>query len=100
MKKDTISNMSGNTVKREIVRLPRPNGSTALAIEAYKTNNESILKSYQEFIINHWLLSNGFVSGVVYDINSLSKSLGINPEDIRLIMRDKLISSYDLLKTN
>lgn len=83
-----IKSMSGS-----IRRLPRPNGATALAAEAYISGEPSIKKSFIDFMINHWLLSNGNICNVQYDIYSLAKALNIQVEEIRLKMRDNLITS-------
>ena len=99
MKKNTTSDMSGNIVKssrsstKVWVRIPRPNGATALAVEAEISNDPNMVKKYKDFMINHWLLSNGFICGNQYDSKALARSLDISVEEIRLKMRDTIVSS-------
>lgn len=73
--------------------MPRPNGATALATEAHLTNSANLYKSFVDFMVNQWLLSNGFICGTQYDVQAFSRSLGIPPEEIRIRMRDRLINS-------
>lgn len=47
----------------------------------------------QNYLINQWLLGNGVLCGVTYDINSFSNRLGIDTEYVRIFMRDRLLSS-------
>lgn len=77
----------------KIVRFPRPFGTTAMAIEYQKTQNEESLLKLQNYLINQWLMGNGVLCGITYDINSFSNKLGIDIEYIRIFMRDRLLAS-------
>ena len=89
--------MNGDIVKssksstRVLKRLPRPNGATALASEAFVSKDGPT--KFVDFMINHWLLSNGFICGTQYDSQSLAKSLNISVEEIRIKMRDTVMTS-------
>lgn len=76
-----------------IKRIPRPAGATALAVEAFISQDPTVKRSFIDFMINHWLLANGNICGTIYDIQSLAKALNIQVEDIRLKMRDQLTNS-------
>ena len=44
-------------------------------------------------MIQQWCLGNGSICGRTYDIQTLSLSLGISPEDVRIYMRDEVLKS-------
>lgn len=77
----------------KITRFPRPMGTTAMALEYQKTHEEEALIKVQNYLINQWLMGNGVLCGVTYDINSFSNRLGIDIEYVRVFMRDRLLSS-------
>lgn len=77
----------------KIIRFPRPMGTTAMALEYQKTHEEESLVKVQNYLINQWLMGNGVLCGVTYDINSFSNGLGIDIEYVRVFMRDRLLSS-------
>lgn len=77
----------------KITRFPRPMGTTAMALEYQKTHEEEALIKVQNYLINQWLMGNGVLCGVIYDINSFSNRLGIDIEYVRVFMRDRLLSS-------
>lgn len=77
----------------KIIRFPRPMGTTAMALEYQKTHEEEALIKVQNYLINQWLMGNGVLCGVTYDINSFSNRLGIDIEYVRVFMRDRLLSS-------
>lgn len=77
----------------KIIRFPRPMGTTAMALEYQKTHEEESLVKVQNYLINQWLMGNGVLCGVTYDINSFSNRLGIDIEYVRVFMRDRLLSS-------
>lgn len=81
------------TSKKILVRLPRPLGATALASEAHLSSESTTMAKFIDFMINHWLLSNGFICGIQYDIQGLARSLKVSVEDIRAHMRDRVMSS-------
>lgn len=77
----------------KIIRFPRPLGTTAMALEYQKTHEEEALVKVQNYLINQWLMGNGVLCGITYDINSFSNRLGIDTEYVRIFMRDRLLSS-------
>lgn len=77
----------------KITRFPRPLGTTAMILEYQKSGNPEDLIKVQNYLINQWLLGNGVLCGVTYDINSFSNRLGIDTEYVRIFMRDRLLSS-------
>lgn len=77
----------------KITRFPRPMGTTAMILEYQKSGNPEDLIKVQNYLINQWLLGNGVLCGVTYDINSFSNRLGIDTEYVRIFMRDRLLSS-------
>ena len=77
----------------KITRFPRPMGTTAMALEYQKTHEEEALIKVQNYLINQWLMGNGVLCGVTYDINSFYNRLGIDIEYVRVFMRDRLLSS-------
>ena len=76
----------------KIIRFPRPMGTTAMALEYQKTHEEESLVKVQNYLINQWLMGNGVLCGVTYDINSFSNRLGIDIEYVRVFMRDRPIN--------
>ena len=79
--------------ENKMVRFPRPMGTTAMILEYQKSGNPEDLIKVQNYLINQWLLGNGVLCGVTYDINSFSNRLGIDTEYVRIFMRDRLLSS-------
>lgn len=79
--------------KDKIVRFPRPLGTTSMILEYQKSGNPEDLIKVQNYLINQWLLGNGVLCGVTYDINSFSNRLGIDTEYVRIFMRDRLLAS-------
>lgn len=99
MKKSSTSSSSGNIIKSSNEnlnvsrRLPRPNGATALATEAIISKDANLKKAWVDFMVNQWLLSNGFICGIQYDVQTFAKGLNISVDEIRVRMRDTLIQS-------
>lgn len=77
----------------KIVRFPRPMGTTAMALEYQKNPNDELLIKIHNYIINQWLMGNGVLCGITYDINTFSYRMGIDINYIRVFMRDRLLSS-------
>lgn len=75
------------------VRFPRPMGTTAMALEYQKNPNDELLIKIHNYIINQWLMGNGVLCGITYDINTFSYRMGIDINYIRVFMRDRLLSS-------
>lgn len=57
------------------------------------TKDSSLLSKAQDYLINQWLMGNGVICGVMYDINLLSQKLGLDINYIRMYMRDRLLNS-------
>lgn len=79
--------------KDNIKRFPRPMGTTAMAAEYQKSQNLEDLQKVYNYIINHWLMGNGMLCGIMYDINAFSTKTGIDINYIRVFMRDRLLQS-------
>ena len=79
--------------KDNIKRFPRPMGTTAMATEYQKSQNLEDLQKVYNYIINHWLMGNGMLCGIMYDINTFSTKTGIDINYIRIFMRDRLLQS-------
>lgn len=79
--------------ENKIVRFPRPMGTTAMALEYQKNQDDKILIKIHNYIINQWLMGNGVLCGITYDINTFSYRMGIDINYIRVFMRDRLLSS-------
>lgn len=74
-------------------RIPRPMGFTSLMSSFHKTKDKGYLKKAQDYFINQWLLNNGYVCGISYDINHLADTLNVEPSYIQVLMRDRLLSN-------
>lgn len=74
-------------------RVPRPFGLTQMMMEYHGTNNSALLENIQKFLINYWLNNNMLFCGQPYSIQKFAKALDIQPEDIRIVMRDQLLNS-------
>lgn len=85
--------IENQTSGQSIKRFPRPLGITAMMKEYHNTKDENLLSKARDYMINQWLMGNGVICGVMYDINSFSQKLDIDINYIRLYMRDRLLSS-------
>lgn len=74
------------------IRIPRPMGSTQLALDYQKQGSPELLDSLHSFIINTWLMSNNTLCGIAYDTNSFSLRFNIPISKIKEYMRDKIVS--------
>lgn len=80
-------------MEKNIKRFPRPLGTTAMAVEYQKSGNIEDLNKVYHYLINSWLIGNGILCGVMYDINTFSAKTGIDINYIRTFMRDRLLQS-------
>lgn len=85
---ENLTSMSGSPK-----RIPRPMGFTSLMSSFHKTKDKGYLKKAQDYFINQWLLNNGYVCGISYDINHLADTLNVEPSYIQVLMRDRLLSN-------
>ena len=51
-------------------------GTTAMALEYQKNPNDELLIKIHNYIINQWLMGNGVLCGITYDINTFSYRMG------------------------
>lgn len=77
----------------KVRRLPRPLGTTDMMIQYHQGKSPDILKNLQNYLINQWVLNNGNICGVNFSINGLAQFLGVDPEYIKLNMRDRILNS-------
>lgn len=75
------------------IRIPRPLGVTALLQEYHQTQEESTLIQARQYIIQQWLISNGKLCGNMISLNDLSAFLGVDPEMVRIQMRDSFLQT-------
>lgn len=68
-------------------------GVTAMAIEYQRDPNDDLLAKINNYMINQWLIGNGVLCGITYDINTFAHRMGIDINYIRVFMRDRLLSS-------
>lgn len=68
-------------------------GTTQMVKEYHKTKDVTVLTNVRNYLINQWLMGNGIICGMGMTINNLSVYLGVDVDYIRLIMRDRLLSS-------
>jgi hypothetical protein len=64
-----------------------------MALEYQKNPNDELLVNIHNYLINQWLMGNGVLCGITYDINTFSYRMGIDINYIRIFMRDRLLSS-------
>lgn len=83
-----------------IIRIPRPMGTTQLALDYRNTNNAELLRALHNYVINIWLMSNNTLCGTPYDTNAFSLRFNIPMEEIKEFMRDKLLGSHIWDKEN
>lgn len=57
--------------KEKIKRFGRGMGSSGMGGEQEKSENVEDLEKVQKQIMNEWLMGNGMVCGIMYDINRL-----------------------------
>ena len=84
----------------KIVRFPRPMGTTAMMEEYHRTKDTQILDKAKNYLINQWLMGNGVLCGMAYDINTFSQKLGIDINYIRIYMRDRVLMNNLWTKEN
>ena len=80
-------------MEKDIVRFPRPLGTTALAIQYQSNKTDENRQALYNYIIHNWILNNGRFGNIPMDINTLSRTLHISSEYIQLYMRDHILSS-------
>lgn len=78
---------------KHALRIPRPMGTTQIMSEYHKSGEEGLLNKVKKFLIQQWLLSNGVLCGKSYNVMELSNFLLCNPDEIRLQMRDNMLST-------
>lgn len=64
-----------------------------MMVEYHQQKDPKLLNKVRDYLINQWILNNGNLCGITYGINDLSQFLGIDPEYIRLNMRDRIMNS-------
>lgn len=80
-------------MEKNIIRFPRPLGTTALAIQYQNDKTNENLVSLLNYVIHNWILSNGKFGNIPMDISTLSRTLKIDIEYIQTYMRDQILNS-------
>ena len=80
-------------MEKNIIRFPRPLGTTALAIQYQKDKTPENRMALLNYIIHNWILSNGKFGNTPMDISTLSRTLNIDLEYIQTYMRDQILNS-------
>lgn len=78
---------------KNIVRFPRPLGTTALAIQYQCNKTDENRLALLNYVIHNWILSNGKFGNTPMDISTLSRTLKIDLEYIQTYMRDQILNS-------
>lgn len=80
-------------MEKNIIRFPRPLGTTALAIQYQNNKTAENKTALLNYIIHNWILSNGKFGNTPMDISTLSRTLKIDLEYIQTYMRDQILNS-------
>lgn len=80
-------------MEKDIIRFPRPLGTTALAIQYQKDKTDESKKALFNYVIHNWILNNGRFGNTSMDVNTLAKTLCISIEYIQTYMRDQILTS-------
>ena len=80
-------------MEKNIIRFPRPLGTTALAIQYQQNKTEESRLALLNYTIHNWILSNGKFGNISMDISTLSRTLKIDLEYIQTYMRDQILNS-------
>lgn len=80
-------------MEKNIIRFPRPLGTTALAIQYQKDRSVENKMALLNYVIHNWILSNGKFGNTPMDISTLSRTLKIDLEYIQTYMRDQILNS-------
>ena len=81
---------------KEIKRVPRPLGITALMVEYHKLPEEQKVEFYKKVkgvIIHHWIISNGNICGMTYSMDMLAQYLHCDVAEIQEHMKNRLLST-------
>lgn len=64
-----------------------------MMIQYHQSGDQSILEKVRSYILGQWSMGNGIICGVHYSIAQLASYLGVDPETIKVYMRDKVLNS-------
>lgn len=64
-----------------------------MMIQYHQSGDQSILEKVRSYILGQWSMGNGMICGVHYSIAQLASYLGVDPETIKVYMRDKVLNS-------
>lgn len=64
-----------------------------MMIQYHQSGDQSILEKVRSYILGQWSMGNGMICGIHYSIAQLANYLGVDPETIKVYMRDKVLNS-------
>ena len=76
-----------------VKRFPRPLGITSMMIQYHQSGDTTIISNAQNYLIGQWSMNNGMICGIHYSIAQLAMYIGVDPEQIKTYMRDKVLNS-------
>jgi len=64
-----------------------------MMIQYHQSGDQPILEKVRNYLLGQWSMGNGMICGVHYSIAQLASYLGVDPETIKVYMRDKVLNS-------
>lgn len=64
-----------------------------MMIQYHQSGDNTIISNAQNYLIGQWSMNNGMICGIHYSIAQLAMYIGVDPEQIKTYMRDKVLSS-------
>ena len=62
-------------------------------IQYHQSGDTTIISNAQNYLIGQWSMNNGMICGIHYSIAQLAMYIGVDPEQIKTYMRDKVLNS-------
>ena len=62
-------------------------------IQYHQSGDTTIISNVQNYLIGQWSMNNGMICGIHYSIAQLAMYIGVDPEQIKTYMRDKVLNS-------
>lgn len=64
-----------------------------MMIQYHQSGDTTIISNAQNYLIGQWSMNNGMICGIHYSIAQLAMYIGVDPEQIKTYMRDKVLNS-------